>query len=585
MKELRTPIVCVLGHVDHGKTTLLDRVRRTRVAEKEVGAITQHIGATEVPISVINDLCSSIMKKSFVIPGLLFIDTPGHHAFTTLRRRGGSLADLAVLTVDVMEGFKPQTYESIRILRRFKTPFAIAANKIDRIRGWSSYEGKPFLSTYERQTERVKRELDQRVYQLVERLYDEGFSSDRHDRVHDFQRNVAIVPVSAETGEGIPDLLMILVGLSQRFLTSSLEVHTSGGGVGSILDVREERGLGTTIDVILYDGEIKIGDEIVVGARDEPVTTKVRMLLKPPPMSDLRMERRFKRVKSVRAASGIKIAASGIESALAGSPVRVVDSTKPDRVIEEVRAEQEPMIELQCEGIIIKADSIGSLEALANELMEEAVPVQKADVGDISRKDVIEASTIKDPLLSIILGFDVNVLPDAKDEAETEKLDIIAGDVIYKLMEDYLEWRKEKKEEIERKKLESITMPAKIRILPDYVFRISKPAIVGVEVLGGRIKPGTPLIREDGKRIGVIRGIQKRGESIGAARYRNEVAVSIEGAIIGRQINEKDVLYADVPEIHVKILLQLRNILSDDELETLEMFLQLKRRGDPFWGK
>jgi translation initiation factor 5B len=141
-KYIRQPIVSVLGHVDHGKTSLLDYIRGSTVAAREAGAITQHIGATEVPINAIYNVCGELLKgKKFTLPGLLFIDTPGHHAFTTLRIRGGSLADIAILIVDINEGFKPQTYESLRILKQYKTPFIVVANKIDAISGWQKTDG------------------------------------------------------------------------------------------------------------------------------------------------------------------------------------------------------------------------------------------------------------------------------------------------------------------------------------------------------------------------------------------------------------------------------------------------------------
>jgi translation initiation factor 5B len=580
MKDLRTPIVCVMGHVDHGKTTLLDRIRRTNVTKREAGGITQHIGATEVPISAINSLCAPLMKQSFNVPGLLFIDTPGHRAFTTLRKRGGSLADLAVLIVDVMEGFQPQTYESIGILQRFKTPFVIAANKIDRIHGWKVHEDSLFSFTYERQTKNVKHALDECIYRLIGSLYEEGFNSDRYDRIKDFRKNVGIVPISSKTGEGIPDLLMVLVGLAQKFLESGLYVHTNSEGIGSILEIKGEKGLGTTIDVILYDGEIKRGDRIVMGGRDEPIVTKVKALLEPGPLSELREERSFKRVRSVKAAAGVKIVAPNMENALAGLPVRVVGGDL-DGAIEEVKKEREPRINICNTGIIIKSDSLGSLEALANELEEVGVPIQKAGVGDISKHDAIEASTIKDPLLSVILGFNVGILPDVKDDGVI----IFRNDVIYRLIEDYDEWRRKKQAEIEQERLEAMTIPCRFQILPDYVFRTSRPAIVGVRILGGRIKSGTPLIREDGERVGVIGGIQRMGEKIECANYKDEVAVAIEGPTIGRQIREKDILYADIQEEQARELVQAPDLLSSDEMETLEMFLRIKRREDLLWNK
>ncbi|MCX8206654.1 MAG: translation initiation factor IF-2 [Methanothrix sp.] len=588
VSQLRTPIVCVMGHVDHGKTTLLDRIRGTTVAQYEAGAITQHIGATEIPLSVIQQFCGSGFKVNLMVPGLLFIDTPGHHAFTSLRSRGGSLADLAILIVDINEGFQPQTIESINILKRFRTPFVVAANKIDRIPGWRPVENAPMAKSLAGQTERVVEALETKIYELVGELYKYGFDSNRYDRIADFTKTVGIIPVSAITGEGIPDLLLVLVGLAQRFLKQSLEIESSRPGVGTILEVKEERGLGTTLDVILYDGMISVGDTIVVGTPREPIITKVRALLKPRPLKEIRSEERFTPVKHVVAASGIKISAPKLETALAGSTIRVVgEGEDPEAIAREIRSEIEAVrIDTDTVGVILKADTIGSLEGLVGELRAKNIPIHVADVGPITRRDVIRAAALKDPLLSVILGFNVEILPDAL--AEIQKLDVpvFQSDVIYTLLESYEAWMEEKKMQMEQERLEAIVKPGCVRILPDCVFRQSKPAIVGVQVVGGTITHNVPLIREDGAVVGTIRGIQQRNENIPMATVGQEVAISIDGPTVGRQIHEGDLLYVNIPEKHARIIEQeLKQKMSQDEIEVFEKFLEIKRKKDIFWGR
>lgn len=588
VSQLRTPIVCVMGHVDHGKTTLLDRIRGTTIAQYEAGAITQHIGATEIPLSVIQQFCGSGFKANLMVPGLLFIDTPGHHAFTSLRSRGGSLADLAILIVDINEGFQPQTIESLNILRRFKTPFVVAANKIDRIPGWRPVENAPMAKSLAGQTERVVETLETKIYELVGELYKYGFDSNRYDRIADFTKTVGIIPVSAITGEGIPDLLLVLVGLAQRFLKQNLEIESSRPGVGTILEVKEERGLGTTLDVILYDGMISVGDTIVVGTSREPIITKVRALLKPRPLKEIRSEERFTPVKHVVAASGIKVSAPKLETALAGSTIRVVgEGEDPEAIAREIRSEIEAVrIDTDTVGVILKADTIGSLEGLVGELRAKNIPIHVADVGPITRRDVIRAAALKDPLLSVILGFNVEILPDAL--AEIQKLDVpvFQSDVIYTLLESYETWMEEKKMQMEQERLEAIVKPGCVRILPDCVFRQSKPAIVGVQVVGGTITHNVPLIREDGAVVGTIRGIQQRNENIPMATVGQEVAISIDGPTVGRQIHEGDLLYVNIPEKHARIIEQeLKQKMSQDEIEVFEKFLEIKRKKDIFWGR
>ncbi len=578
-EQIRTPILSVLGHIDHGKTTLLDNIRGTAIAAKEAGRVTQHIGATEIPMDTIKKICAPLKRdwRGIEVPGLLFIDTPGHHAFASLRKRGSALADVAVVVVDVMEGFQPQTYESLNILRLLKTPFVVALNKIDRIKGWNS-KPKPFCINYKDQPEYAREALDARIYEIVGDLYDKKFSADRYDRIKDFTRNVSIVPVCAKTGEGIADLLLVLIGLSQKFFERTLRVHLEEAGVGTILEKKEEKGLGTTIDVILYDGKLCVGDTIVVGSiEEEPIVTKVKALLKPRALQEIRAEQRFERVKTVNAASGVKIVAPGIENALPGSQVRVVGQEELENVMKGMKGEIEEMkMETSTEGIIIKADTMGSLEALALELKSEGIgEIKKAEVGGISKRDVIDATTIKDSYLRVILGFNVDILPDAKEIALENRIPVFISDVIYRLIEDYENWVKEEKEKEKREFMERLTTPAKVKILPGCVFRQSKPAIFGVEVLGGKIKTGVKLIKEDGAGIGAINEIQDKGESIKKAVEGMQVAISMKKPTVGRQIKENDVLYVDITEEEMKML---KGFMSVDEEELLEEILSIKRK-------
>jgi len=585
-ENLRTPIVCVMGHVDHGKTSLLDKIRGTTIAEREAGLITQHIGATEVPLEIIKRVCGPIFKGDTKVPGLLFIDTPGHRAFTTLRARGGALADLAVLVVDVNEGFQPQTLEAVEILKRFKTPFIVAGNKIDKVPGWNPQPGKPFILSFPGQTEFAQVGLDEKIYVIIGKLYEMGFSSDRYDRVRDFQRNIGIMPVSAKTGEGIPDLLMILMGLAQKFLEKDLEYRAVGPGIGTVLEVKEETGLGTTLDVILYDGELNVGDTIVVGSRSAPISTKIRALLKPRPLSEIRSEEKFKQVKKVVAASGIKIAAPSLEGALAGSQIRVA-SGNIEEVAAAIKSEIDSVrIETESNGVLIKSDTIGSLEALVNELKKENIPIRKADIGDISKRDVAEVKTIKDPLFAVILGFEVDVLPDAKEELSDSDIKLFTNNVIYRIIEDYKKWVVEQKQLLEKKRYETIIKPGRFIIMPDCTFRQSKPAVVGVRVRGGIVKTNLEVMKEDGTIVGIIKGIQENNENISEAKAGKEVAMAIDGPVVGRQIKEGDTLYIDIPEKHAKIAEQeLFEAMKIEDKETLMAFMEIKRRGNPFWGK
>ncbi|MFQ6012256.1 MAG: translation initiation factor IF-2 [Thermoplasmata archaeon] len=581
---IRQPIVSVLGHVDHGKTTILDRIRGTRVAAREPGAITQHIGATEVPLEVILRVCGDLVKdRSFEVPGLLFIDTPGHHAFSTLRARGGALADLAILVIDINEGLRPQTVESLRILKQYKTPFVVAANKVDLLPGWRRHPGEPFLASYADQPESVQELLNQRFYDLVGRLYEQGFSADRYDRIEDFQKVVAVVPTSAKHGEGIPDLLLVLVGLAQRFLEDALRLE-EGRGAGTILEVKEEKGLGVTLDAILYKGSVKRGDTIVLGtAGGEPRITKVKALLKPRPLDEIRdPENRFDSIAEVGAAAGIKIAAADVEGVVAGAPLRVAGSDLEEAKV-QVKEETRLEVELSDDGLIVKADALGSLEGLAFQMKEEDLQVRQAGLGPVSRREIVEAATIQDPLKRAILAFNVPVLAEAQEELGRQPdVRVFEDDVVYRLIQGYQEWVGERRAELETKRRKEAVHPGKILLLPDYVFRASKPAIVGVRVLAGHIRVGQSLLRDDGRIVGRIRSIRSKEISLQEVGPGSEVAVAIEGPTVGRQIRLGEVLYVDVPEGHVRLL--EGSGLSPDDREVLEAVKAIKRKEDPFWG-
>ncbi len=575
MKVIRQPIVAVLGHVDHGKTTILDKIRGSAIAAKEAGGITQHIGATEIPLETIKEICGGLLKQlkaEIKIPGLLFIDTPGHEAFTTLRKRGGALADLAILVVDVIEGFKPQTYEAIEILRTYRTPFLVAANKIDKIHGWIPFENYPFSHSIQKQNDKVKYELESKVYEIVAKLNELGFNADRFDRVRDFTKEVAIVPISGKTGEGIPELLMLLVGLSQAFLKRELEITPEMPARGTVLEVKEEHGLGVTIDVIIYDGHIKRGDTIVVGSIEgEPIVTRVKALLKPRPLEEIRFSsRKFINVKEAYAACGVKIAAPKLENALAGSPLIVANKDKK-KAVDEVRKEiEEIKIKTDKLGLVLKADTLGSLEALVNMLKKLDVPIRYADVGDISRKDVFEAENVEDKKLACIIGFNVKVRKDAEELARKKGIKILTGNIIYKLVEDYEEYLKELEEEEKRKIFEKLPRPAVIKILPGFIFRHSKPAIVGIEVLAGTLRKRVRLAK-DGRIIGLVKDMQENRVSVDEARKGKQLAIAIDNAVVGRNVDEGDILYTFITREELEMLEKYKKFMSEDEIEALNI--------------
>lgn len=590
--RLRQPVVCVLGHIDTGKTTLLDKIRGSAVALREVGSMTQHIGASFFPIETLREICGPLLEKisgRIKIPGLLIIDTPGHSVFVNLRRRGGSAADIAILVIDILRGFEAQTYECVDILKSRKTPFIVAANKIDMISGWLRRSDTSFTESFRGQDPSVRRQLYEHIYTIMGIFSRLGFEADRFDQVEDFTKTIAIVPVSAKTGEGLSELLMVLIGLTQQYMRQKLMV-SEGPAKGTVLEVKEEPGLGMTVNAIIYDGVLHKGDTIIVGGKEKPIVTKVRAVLLPKPLDEIRDPRdRFTSVEGVSAAAGVKIAAPNLDEALAGAPILAATSDRS--IIELTKSVSEEVEKLRIItdkiGIVLKTDTLGSLEAMVSELENSGVPIRLADVGDVSRRDVIETAVVKNeaPLQGVVLAFNVKILPDAQNEAKARGVPIFQNNVIYRLIEDYNEWVKGEREAMVRKDLESLTRPGKIKVLPGLVFRKSKPAIFGVEVLTGRVRPGYPLVRSDGKAVGEVMQIQDKGQPISEAATDMKVAVSMKEPTAGRHFDEGDTLYVGVPEDHLKELLtKHESRLSPDEIQTLNELIQIMRKQRPLWG-
>ncbi len=574
---IRQPIAVVLGHVDHGKTTLLDRLRGTSVAAREPGQITQWIGASLIPAQTLAEICGPLLGRfnlKIEIPGILFIDTPGHETFSNLRKRGGSAADVAILVIDVTKGIEPQTVESLTILKARKTPFLICCNKIDAIPGWKTLSGGSFLANMANQRPEVLTDLDNRLYTMMGTLSRHGIRADRFDRIQEFAKTVALVPASAKTGEGMPELMAVLVGLTQVYMKGELNV-TSGPAEGTVLEVKEEPGLGVTVDTMIYNGRLEVDDEIMLAGRNGIISARVRALLLPKPLDEIRDPRdKFSNAKFVDAAAGIKIAAAGLDDAIAGSSLYgVKDASRRKAIKERILSEvEEVRVKKDLTGVVVKSDALGSLEALTTSLEASKIPVRLADVGDVSRRDVVEAKAVhvKDQYLGVVLAFGVKVLPDAEEEIALSKIPIFKGDVLYHVLEEYSRWVDAQRLAGAKAEMDLLIRPGKIKLLKGFVFRRSDPAIVGVEVLDGIIKPKYPLINSSGRRIGQVVRIQDQGKDVGEAGAGKQVAVSIDKPMVGRQILEGDVLYVDVPVQHARVLSsKFKEHLSPGELAIL----------------
>jgi translation initiation factor 5B len=580
----RQPILSVLGHVNAGKTSFLDAIRESRITEGEAGQITQMIGATEVPIETLEEVCGGLLDQlsaEITIPGVMFIDTPGHAAFSSLRKRGGSISDIAILMVDVEEGVQPQTEEAINILKDSGTPFIVGLNKIDKINGWRNDE-ELFTQAIQKQQDHVQQQVDEKIYELMGELNEYDIVADRFDRVDNFQEKVAMVPMSAKTGVGIPELLMVVTGLSQNYLGDELEIE-EGIGKGTVLEVSKEKGMGTTIDIILYDGVIKKDDQLVYGTSEGVKHTEIRALLEPKPLTEIRTDKHYSEVERVEPAAGVKISAKDLEGVISGSPIRTCSLEELEEAESQVREELESSdYETYSHGVTVKADSLGSLEALMRELEEEEIMVQKAEVGPVNKSDVVQASNEEDEKRSIF-AFNVGVTKQAEDMLEQTEVRLFQSKVIYEIIEGYTEWKEELQRRQREEKLENVTRPARIRIMPDHIFRSSDPAVAGTEVVEGVITQDARLMIPKGEYVGRVEGLQKQNESIDQASKGEEIATSISGATIGRNVEEGDVLITDITSEDYRTLKELEDLLSQGEKDLLEEIVRIKDEKNPHW--
>jgi translation initiation factor 5B len=496
--DLRSPICCILGHVDTGKTKLLDKIRQTNVQEGEAGGITQQIGATYFPVEALEKKTAVVNKdKSFKfnVPGLLVIDTPGHESFTNLRSRGSSLCNIAILVIDIMHGLEPQTIESMKLLRDRKTPFVVALNKIDRLFGWKKIDNNGFEDSFNLQKQSVQSEFEERWTFVRTQLQEQGFNSELFHKNKNMSKYVSVCPTSAHTGEGIPDMIKLIVKLTQERLTNNLmylsEVECT------VLEVKVIEGLGTTIDVILSNGVLHEGDRIVLCGNPEPIVTNIRALLTPAEMKELRVKSQYVHNKEVKAAMGIKISADGLDHAIAGSRLLVVGPNDDEEdLMDEVMGDLAHLLSKVSKtgrGVSVQASTLGSLEALLEFLRVSKIPVATISIGPVFRKDVLRAGIMleKAKEYAVMLCFDVKVDKEAKAYADEVGVKIFEADIIYHLFDKFTAHMKQLEEQRKEESKMLAVFPCVLR--PVAVFNKTNPIVLGVDCIEGNLRITTPI--------------------------------------------------------------------------------------------
>lgn len=587
---LRAAVVCVLGHVDTGKTKILDKLRRTNVQDGEAGGITQQIGATNVPLHAIKEqtkVVNGYETKKFLVPGLLIIDTPGHESFSNLRNRGSSLCDIAILVVDIMHGLEPQTIESINILKTKKTPFIVALNKIDRLYDWQTNPRKDIRDILSSQHSNTQNEFKTRSQNVILQFAEQGLNTALFYENPDPKSYVSLVPTSAITGEGMGNLLDVIVENCQTHLYKRLIFNNELQA--TVLEVKAITGLGTTIDTILVNGYLREGDTIVVAGTDGPLVTQIRSLLMPQPLKELRVKNAYVEYKEIKAAQGVKIAAKDLEKAIAGLNIYVAHKTDDVEHLKEIVARELKSalstIKLQDRGVYVQASTLGSLEALLDFLRSSKIPYSNIRIGPVVKKDVMKASIMLEhsPLYATILAFDVKVERDAQELADMLNVKIFQADIIYHLFDKFMAYQDDMKKK-NRDQFKSIAVfPCKLKVLPQFVFNSRDPIVIGVMVESGIVKEGTPICvpSKEFVDLGVVTSIESNHKTVEAARKGQEICIKIEPLpgetpkMFGRHFDETDFL---VSKISRQSIDACKDHFRDDLLKTdWQLMVELKK--------
>lgn len=581
MENLRSPICCILGHVDTGKTKILDKIRNSSVQDKEAGGITQQIGASYFPMEIIKKQTQELQDLSkglleYHLPGLLIIDTPGHESFTNLRSRGSSLCDIAILVVDLMHGLEPQTIESLNLLKARKTPFIVALNKVDRIYGWKAKPWSAFRVSLKQQKENSKREFEQRLDGVMRQFQEQGLNCALYYKNKNVSKNISLVPTSAITGEGLPDLLMLLIQLTQKKMSKRLQYISDLQC--TVLEVKRVEGMGTTLDVILSNGYLRKGDTIVVCGLNGPIVTHIRALLTPAPLTEIRVKSEYIHLDEIKAAAGVKIAAAGLDDAIAGSPLLVVGKDDDvealkDDVMQDL-ASVLSRVDKSGLGVSVQASSIGSMEALLQFLQDMKIPVSSIAIGPVHRKDVTRAGVMIErgkKEFACILAFDVAIPKDIQAFAIKKGVHIFSAEIIYHLFDQFTAYMKKIHDDRLDEAKDTAIFPCVLQIIPEFVFRTKDPILVGCRVVSGIARIGTPLCApvRNNLAVGRIVSIEKNQKSVEEAKAGDEIALRIEmnsQPTLGRHFEISDELVSVISRQSIDLLkANFKDYLSADD--------------------
>ena len=593
-KDFKSPVVSFMGHVDAGKTSLMDCIRGTKIQQGEAGGITQSIGSSFVPIEHIRDVTKNIKGKFSVehnIPGVLIVDTPGHSAFSSMRDRGSSLCDLAILVIDINKGIQPQTEESIKMLKEKNVPFVIAATKIDMIYGWKK--------TSEINLRKVLKEQEESTTQIMQSMMEDlkyEFSKLDIDAVFYFNnktpnKTYSIVPISTQTNEGLSDLLSLLVYISQNWMSKKITYKDTLDAtiMESILDPK----LGWVLDVILSNGTLNVGDKITVTTQEGVKISSVRNILTPPQLTQDRTKVSWTNNTSIKASQGIRIIGSNLENCIAGSSIFKIENNEVE-TIEKAKQEFDKFwksFEWDNKGVCLVAPTIGELDAAYNLLKLEQIPIAKGEISNFSKKvadryfSLTEEEQLKEN--KIIFYFHSKAITGKQEDEYSSLckdlgLTFLHNMVIYQLIDQYKDTKKKFLEERKKENSEKgkAIFPCELQILKDHVYMKggNDDLLFGIKVRAGRLLKGTPIITEKKVKLGKVTSIQKNHKEISEAKLRDEVCIRIKNESnisFGRQFVSSDKLISELSRDSIdELKLNFR-----DEMEKSDWKLVIEHMG------